>query len=219
MPLSPNPEARKTQLANLKANAHHIHGAHSETALAPLRAGYASELAEAFPSASKAEISRPAHRQALHVLAAWMDKHGVLANKQRGVPFPAVQLHERIAAAFEKQYALLREREQATGEDGQAAIDAVLGAYQVGRHLAGGADNIDWARSKNSGRGWTRGVLPGITKVAGGAWDIASDPASGNLREQVHRCRSHPPSSRPRVAPAHHSSVAEPLVRFGTGRK
>jgi hypothetical protein len=139
MPLSPDPNARKAQLANLKANAHHIHGAHSETALAPLRAGYAAELAEAFPSASKAEISLLAHRQAqLHVLAAWMDKHGVLANKQRGVPFPAVQLHERIAAAFEKQYALLAEREHARAEDPFALYRALEAKYA--QEDANGAD-------------------------------------------------------------------------------
>ena len=44
-------------------------------------------------------------------------------------PVPAVALHDQIARAFEKQYALLREREQTKGEDGQAAIDAVLAEF------------------------------------------------------------------------------------------
>jgi hypothetical protein len=58
-----------------------------------------------------------------------------------------------------------------------AAGETVVAAYQVGRHSGGGADNIAWGRSANSGRTWTGGVLPGITKRAGGRWDAASDPS------------------------------------------
>jgi hypothetical protein len=45
------------------------------------------------------------------VLGAWQHRRDLLSNRQRGTVFPAVQLHERIAAAFERQYAALRHRE------------------------------------------------------------------------------------------------------------
>lgn len=57
------------------------------------------------------------------------------------------------------------------------AGNTVVAAYQVGRLLSGGADNIGFALSKNDGHTWTGGVLAGITKVAGGPWGLASDPS------------------------------------------
>lgn len=117
MPLSNDDQARHAQLANLKQNAperSRTHGAHSDAKLAPLREQAVIDLRKRFPSADDAEISLLAHRQAqLSVLGEWQDRRGLLANRQRGIPFPAVQLHEKIAAAFEKQYAALAERERA----------------------------------------------------------------------------------------------------------
>lgn len=110
MPLSNDDFARRRQLRNLKHAP--VHGAYSETRLAPLRERYAVELKQRFPSADPPEIALLANRQAqLTLLAEWQDRRGLLANRQRGTVFPAVALHERIAAAFERQYALLRERE------------------------------------------------------------------------------------------------------------
>jgi hypothetical protein len=104
MALSSDPDARIIQLRNLKPNAAAKHEAFSEPRLAPLRERYAAELAAAFPSAAEAEIGLLAHRQAqLHVLAAWMDKRALFANRQPGVVFPAVALHDKIASAYERQ--------------------------------------------------------------------------------------------------------------------
>jgi hypothetical protein len=130
MPLSPDPTKRAVQLANLKHPANVKHGAYDPARLAPLREQYAVELATAFPSASEAEIGLLAHRQAqLHVLAEWQCERGLLANRQRGIPYPAVALHDQIARAFEKQYALLREREDARGDDPHAAWRALEAKY------------------------------------------------------------------------------------------
>jgi hypothetical protein len=58
-----------------------------------------------------------------------------------------------------------------------AAGSTVVGAFQVGRTFAGGASNIGWATSRNGGRKLVGGFLPNITRVAGGPYDVASDPS------------------------------------------
>jgi len=47
----------------------------------------------------------------------------------------------------------------------------------VGRTFAGGASNNGWVTSTDGGRTFTSGFLPGITTVAGGPWEFASDPS------------------------------------------
>lgn len=112
MALSSNPEARARSLANLKVGPVQ-HGGYAESRLASLRKRFAKELAKRFPSADKPEISLLAHHQAqLSVLEDWQEKRGLLSNRQRGTVAPPVELHERIAVAFERQYAGLAERER-----------------------------------------------------------------------------------------------------------
>ena len=53
----------------------------------------------------------------------------------------------------------------------------MVGTFQVGRAILGGASNIGWVRSQNGGRRFTHGFLPGITKITGGPYDRVSDPA------------------------------------------
>jgi hypothetical protein len=139
MPLSNDPHKRVVQLANLKHPSNVRHGAYDPARLAPLRERYQLELAEAFPSASEAEIGLLAHRQAqLHVLADWQCSHGLLANRQRGIPYPAVALHDKIATAFERQYAALREREDARGDQPENLEDYLQRVY--GEEGANSAD-------------------------------------------------------------------------------
>jgi BNR repeat-like domain len=54
----------------------------------------------------------------------------------------------------------------------------VVAAYQVGRFATGGASNIGFAVSNDSGRTWTRGLLPGVTVESSpaGPEQAASDP-------------------------------------------
>jgi BNR repeat-like domain len=52
----------------------------------------------------------------------------------------------------------------------------VVGAFQVGRIFAGGATNIGWVTSRDGGRHFRNGFLPGLTKAAAGPYDAASDP-------------------------------------------
>jgi hypothetical protein len=54
----------------------------------------------------------------------------------------------------------------------------IVAAAQFGRFFDGGASDIGFATSANNGASWVSGVLPGITKFAGGgAYDRVSDPA------------------------------------------
>jgi hypothetical protein len=55
----------------------------------------------------------------------------------------------------------------------------VVTTFQVGRIVDGGAAGIGWATSKDAGRTWTSGILPGVTAAATppGPAPRASDPA------------------------------------------
>lgn len=54
----------------------------------------------------------------------------------------------------------------------------LVGAFQVGRIAAGGAADIGWATSTDSGAHWSHGYLPGLTTFEGGGTASAvSDPA------------------------------------------
>jgi hypothetical protein len=55
--------------------------------------------------------------------------------------------------------------------------NTIVSAFQVGRVSGGGSSNIGWATSTDGGATWTNGFLPGITTVAGGPYQQASDPS------------------------------------------
>jgi hypothetical protein len=54
----------------------------------------------------------------------------------------------------------------------------VVAVFQVGRIASGGAANIGFATSRDKGRTWKRGFLPGLTPVSkpAGPWPRATDP-------------------------------------------
>jgi hypothetical protein len=51
-----------------------------------------------------------------------------------------------------------------------------VATFQVGRFFNGGASNIGFSVSRDSGHSWSDGVLPNTTRVSGGPYDRASDP-------------------------------------------
>jgi hypothetical protein len=55
----------------------------------------------------------------------------------------------------------------------------LVGVFQVGRFGDGGASNVGWATSRNGGRTWHHGFLPGTTGVAtpAGAFARVTDPS------------------------------------------
>ncbi len=52
----------------------------------------------------------------------------------------------------------------------------LLAGYQESRFVDGGARGLAFAVSTDSGKTWTEGVIPGLTKAADGPFDRASDP-------------------------------------------
>jgi hypothetical protein len=55
----------------------------------------------------------------------------------------------------------------------------MVAAFQSGRFTDGGASNVDWATTADSGVTWTHGPLPGTTALASpaGPYDRVSDPS------------------------------------------
>ena len=54
----------------------------------------------------------------------------------------------------------------------------LVAAFQTGRIIPGGSTDIGWATSRDAGKTWTHGFLPGLTKGEGtGPYDAISDPA------------------------------------------
>ena len=55
----------------------------------------------------------------------------------------------------------------------------LVAVFQVGRVADGGAANIGWATSRNAGRTWKHGFLPGLTPSSKppGPWPRATDPS------------------------------------------
>ena len=51
----------------------------------------------------------------------------------------------------------------------------IVSAFQVGRVSGGGASNIGWATSTDSGQTWTHGFLPDTTANTGGPYGQVSD--------------------------------------------
>jgi hypothetical protein len=57
-----------------------------------------------------------------------------------------------------------------------ASGSTIVSAFQVGRIFGGGASDIGFATSDDSGTNWTSGFLPGITIYKQGTFSAASDP-------------------------------------------
>ena len=53
----------------------------------------------------------------------------------------------------------------------------IVAVFQVGRIASSGACAIGFAASLDNGATWSTGILPGVTKYAGGIYDRVSDPA------------------------------------------
>jgi hypothetical protein len=135
VPLSQDPEKRANQLANLKTTSAIKHGARSEERVRPLRERHVAELAKAFPSATELEVAIQAHRLAqLDLLGAFMDERGVIRHKRRGEVFPAAGLMEKIATSFERQQAILLERERTKGAPPAQALESILAELTSGEN-------------------------------------------------------------------------------------
>ncbi|MGZ6565262.1 MAG: hypothetical protein ACXVH1_38005 [Solirubrobacteraceae bacterium] len=107
------------------------HGAFSR-AVPELRKRFLAELAEAFPNASEAEITIQAQRLSqLELLGGFLDERGVIRHRRRGETYPALALMERIAASYERQAAVLREREGEQGAEPTETLEQILEEYRT----------------------------------------------------------------------------------------
>jgi hypothetical protein len=88
MPLSPDPEKRKSQLANLRRSAGAVkHGATSERRLAPLRAKHRADLLARFPNLDQHRLRLLCDLLARIDLASeFVDVHGLMRNTRETHP-------------------------------------------------------------------------------------------------------------------------------------
>ena len=145
MPASSDPAKREVQRRNLKQYSENsrTHGAHSEAKLQPLREQYEAEQRAAFPSAGEDEIAVQAGRLAqMHLLQSYLEDRGLIADRRRGVTFPAAQLLVTISAAYERRRDQLAERERASTQP-----ESKIAQWRT--QLPGGGDvnAVDWVES------------------------------------------------------------------------
>jgi hypothetical protein len=106
----------------------------------------------------------------------------VLALAMAGVPSQAAAgpQHDLAAVQISADPYLNGQAMHATQvePDTVAAGHSVVSVFQTGRWDNGCSDNIGWAFSRDAGRNWQHGFLPGLTKysVPAGPFDRASDP-------------------------------------------
>lgn len=113
----------------------------------------------------------PANRESLLRFAA---KAGRAAGEARAAVERSVRVSRDILGAEGAS-------EPETQTEAFFAIDPanernLLAGYQEGRFADGGARGLTYAVSSNGGRSWREGVLPGLTRSAGGPFQRASDP-------------------------------------------
>ena len=127
MPLSKDENARQRQLANLKTTAATKHGAQSPDAVREAAKRFFTELRETFPSADDSEIVIMAQRRAqIEMLGRYIAERGtVIRHQRRGEVYPAAAMMEKLSAAYEKQFGVLRDRERAA-VDRPLALDEYL---------------------------------------------------------------------------------------------
>ncbi len=58
-------------------------------------------------------------------------------------------------------------------------LDLLVATFQEGRFTNGGALDCGFSATRNGGLTWSRGLLPGVTKLTGGSYFRATDPVVG----------------------------------------
>jgi hypothetical protein len=92
---------------------------------------------------------------------------------EQTIPPPAIALTQLSSDTFTNPSS-----QHATEVEVSAAASGstIVSTFQVGRIFNGGASDIGFATSTNSGDSWTSGFLPGITVYKQGTFSAASDP-------------------------------------------
>jgi hypothetical protein len=123
--LSPKPDARQRQLANLRPNAHSTHGVYDLRRTQPLAEQHTIALRESFPQADDRLIAAQAQRSAAIDLAwAWICEHGLVRTKA-GDPFGVVQLWRRLLNDSDAAHRALEQQQRAVTEDPGERLRAI----------------------------------------------------------------------------------------------
>jgi len=129
MPASKDAAKREIQLANLKQNSKvsNTHGAFSGRLIREATAEHAANLRTQLPTASSEEIAVQAQRMAMiDRLSEYVHARGLIADRRRGTTIPAADLLAKLSAQFERQHAVLLERERSAGvPPGESLADVV----------------------------------------------------------------------------------------------
>jgi hypothetical protein len=132
-----SPEARRKQLANLKADGT-THGAYSKTKARDLRIRFVTELSGSYPNATPTELQIQALRLVqLELLSEYLLERGPIKNRRDGSIRPAATALERISAAYERQAALLAERERGAGAPPAESLEAIVAELAAGEQIPG----------------------------------------------------------------------------------
>lgn len=133
MPLSQDPEARQRQLANLKPHAAMTHGARSGAVIREAAAEHLANLKRQLPSASDEELWVQASRMAqIQRLSAFIEERGLIRDQRKGTVYNAASMLAQLSSTFERQHAVLLERERATGPGAGEQLEAIVREYGKG---------------------------------------------------------------------------------------
>jgi hypothetical protein len=125
--LSRDPEKRANQLANLKLASNVTHGAHSGALIRQATAEHLTNLIATFPSATQEELVLQATRMAqIERLAAFLEQRGLIRDRRTGAVFAAADLLAKLSTAFERQHAVLLEREQVRRGAGAQSLEDIV---------------------------------------------------------------------------------------------
>ena len=138
----------------------------------------------AVTTASAARITGTRHNDLIQAV----NGHRDVITCGRGRDVVTAEARDRLARSCEivtreisqDPYANAQSRHASEVEPDTAAWGSkVVAVFQVGRIPDGGAANIGWATSRNGGRTWTHGFLPGLTPSSRpvGNYPRATDPA------------------------------------------
>jgi hypothetical protein len=111
--LSKDPAKRANQLANLKRTAATTHGAFSGRLIRQATGEHLASLAAQLPNASGEELRVQASRMAqIERLTQYIEAKGLIRNQRQGTVYVAADLLAKLSTQFERQHALLLERER-----------------------------------------------------------------------------------------------------------
>jgi hypothetical protein len=133
MPAKPGTPGRAISDANLLRNGAVTHGAYSGELIREATREHLANLSAQLPNASREELTVQAVRMAqIERLTAYVEAKGLIRNQRQGTVFAAADLLAKLSTQFERQHALLLDRERANGDAGDD-LNAYLAELEEAR--------------------------------------------------------------------------------------